>query len=272
MHINKQTKIGIFDSGLGGLTVFKSLSTKFRNQHSYIYFGDTANLPYGDKSKDSIIQYSKKIINFFLKKKVEIIIIACNSASSVALKDLQSIYNEVKIIGMIEPSVQYIVNHTNLKSISIIGTETTIKSNSYINAFSDYNYNLYSLACPLFVPLVEEGWENSGIALKVAKKYLSKFNNIKLDGLLLACTHYPLLKDTLSQSLHELGHNNILFIHSGDAITKYLESKFSFKENKSATLINLCDEFYVSDKPKRFKDLASKFLGEQINNVDLIKL
>ena len=92
------------------------------------------------------------------QKKVEIIIIACNSASSVALKDLQAIYKDINIIGMIEPSVQYITNHTNLKSISIIGTEATIKSNSYIKAFSDYNYNLYSLACPLFVPLVEEGW------------------------------------------------------------------------------------------------------------------
>lgn len=272
MHIKKQTKIGIFDSGLGGLTVFKSLSRQFRNQHSYIYFGDTAHLPYGDKSKESIIKYSKKIIDFFLNKKVEIIIIACNSASSVALKDLQAIYKDINIIGMIEPSVQYITNHTNLKSISIIGTEATIKSNSYIEAFSDYNYNLYSLACPLFVPLVEEGWENSDIALKVAKKYLSKFNNIKLDGLLLACTHYPLLKDTLNHSLKELGHNNILFIQSGEAIAKYLESKFSFIEQKSANLLKPDDEFYVSDKPQRFKDLASKFLGEQINNVDLIKL
>ncbi len=272
MHIKKQTKIGIFDSGLGGLTVLKSLSRKFRNQHSYIYFGDTAHLPYGDKSKDSIIKYSKKIIDFFLKKKVEIIIIACNSASSVALKDLQSIYKEVTIIGMIEPSVEYIVNHTNLESISIIGTETTIKSNSYVKAFSSYNYNLYSLACPLFVPLVEEGWENSDIALKVAKKYLSKFNNKKLDGLLLACTHYPLLEDTLSRSLDELGHKNVSFIQSGDAIAKYLESKFSFMKQKSATIIKKYDEFYVSDKPKRFSDLASKFLGEQINNVDLIKL
>ena len=272
MHINKKIKIGIFDSGLGGLTVFKSLSKKFRTQYSYIYFGDTANLPYGDKSKDSIIEYSKKIIDFFLKKRVEIIIIACNSASSVALKDLQSIYKNVTIIGMIEPSVEYIVNYTNLKSISIIGTETTIKSNSYIEAFSDYNYKLYSLSCPLFVPLVEEGWENSDIALKVAKKYLSKFNNIKLDGLLLACTHYPLLKDILRQSLNALGHNNIFFIQSGDAITKYLEKQFSIIPEVSSNLIMPQDEFYVSDKPKRFRDLANKFLGEKINNIDLIKL
>lgn len=272
MHINKKIKIGIFDSGLGGLTVFKSLSSKFRNQHSYIYFGDTAHLPYGDKSKDSIIKYSKKIIDFFLKKKVEIIIVACNSASSVALKDLQSIYKEVTIIGMIDPSVQYTLNHKNLKSISIIGTETTIKSNSYIDAFSDYNYTLYPLACPLFVPLVEEGWENSDIALKVAKKYLSKFNNIKLDGLLLACTHYPLLKETIRRALSELGHNNIFFIQTGDATAKYIEKNFSIIAEKAPHLIQPNDEFYVSDKPKRFRDLASKFLGEKINNIDLIKL
>ena len=195
MNQNQKIKIGIFDSGLGGLTVFKSLASTYRQSASFVYLGDLAHLPYGDKSKKSIVKYSQQIVNFFLNKAVDIIIIACNSASSVALKELQA---DVPIIGTINPSVQQVVKKFNGQSIGVIGTDTTINSQAYNKAFKDYkDYHIYSVSCPLFVPIVEEGLENSDIALLTSRMYLSKINSLSIDTLILGCTHYPMLLKTI---------------------------------------------------------------------------
>jgi len=268
MFHSKKIKIGIFDSGLGGLTVFKSLATLYRKNTSFLYLGDLAHLPYGDKSKKSIIKYSQKIVDFFIKKKVDLIIVACNSASSVALDSLQS---DVPIIGTIDPSVEAVMQQNNSKSIGIIGTETTINSKAYNKAFK--NYNIHSIACPLFVPIVEEGWENTEIAYQVATKYLSTFNSINLDTIILACTHYPMLINTLKSVFSNLGYKNLTMIDSGTAIANYLSTNLSLTQNiQSNNIIDLNDEFYVTDISHQFNELANRFLGENIPNVKLISL
>ena len=287
----KKLKIGIFDSGLGGLSVYKSLCKSFRKQISIVYLGDLAHLPYGEKSTQSIIRYSDKICTFLLEKKVDIIIIACNSASSVASKYLISkYYQKVPIIETINPSVRQVYSNIkiikdNSYSVGIIGTETTVQSQAYDNALQSYNKHtkinlkIESIACPLFVPLVEEGWENTEIAHQIATKYLSQFKN-KLDTIILACTHYPILFKTLDFVFQKLGNKNLQFINSGDAIAQELYSnnnlfkivpKLELERNKSI-YIEPNDEFYVTDTPYHFHDLANKFLGYKINNIELIAL
>jgi len=271
MFHSKKIKIGIFDSGLGGLTVFKSLATLYRKNTSFLYLGDLAHLPYGDKSKKSIIKYSQKIVDFFINKKVDLIIVACNSASSVAL---DSLHSNVPIIGTINPSIQAVIQNNNSNSIGIIGTETTINSKAYNKAFKNYkNYTIHSIPCPLFVPIVEEGWENTEIAHQVAIKYLSTFNSINLDTIILACTHYPMLINTLKSVFNTLGYQNLTMIDSGTAIANYLATELSLTKNiQMNNIVDLNDEFYVTDTSHQFNELANRFLGENIPNIKLISL
>ena len=296
MNKNQKIKIGIFDSGLGGLTVFKSLASTYRQSASFVYLGDLAHLPYGDKSKESIIKYSDKICKFLLSKKVDVIIIACNSASSVAGQYLLQKYcDKLPIIETIHPSIRAVYTHIENSdnrenySVGIIGTETTINSKAYENELIDYIKNeninidlaIKSIACPLFVPIVEEGWENTDIAHQIATKYLSQFQN-KLDTVILACTHYPILLNTLEFVFNKLGHTNLNFIESGNAIAFDLygiADHFIFKneyhlklEEKNSILVKPEDEFYITDTPHQFNELANRFLGANIHNIQLISL
>tara|TARA_B110000014_G_scaffold262690_1_gene257257 strand:+ start:3692 stop:4498 length:807 start_codon:yes stop_codon:yes gene_type:complete len=263
-------KIGIFDSGLGGLTVFKSLKDKFPSC-SFIYLGDLAHLPYGEKSSKAIINYSKKIIEFFLKHKVDLIVVACNSASSVALKTLKKEYIDVDIIGVINPSVALSVQFSKTRSIGLIGTQTTINSKSYdkqLLSLIDQKFKLHAIACPLFVPIVEEGWEDTDIAYQIATKYLIHFNNTNIDTVILGCTHYPILINTLKSVFKKLGHNKLNFIDCGEAVSLYLESQIKLNNSNS----NQSDQFYVTDTSHQFNELASKFLGYTIPKIEIISL
>ncbi len=263
-------KIGIFDSGLGGLTVFKSLKDKFPSC-SFIYLGDLAHLPYGDKSSRSIINYSKKIVEFFLKNKVDLIVVACNSASSVALKTLKKDYMGVDIIGVINPSVNLSIQCSKTQSIGLIGTQTTINSKSYntqLASLTNQSFKIHSIACPLFVPIVEEGWEETDIAYQIATKYLIHFNHTNIDTVILGCTHYPMLMNTLKSVFKKLGHNKLNFIDCGEAVSLYLESKIKLNNSNS----NQCDKFYVTDTSHQFNELASKFLGYTIPKIEIISL
>ena len=288
MEKNQKIKIGIFDSGLGGLTVLKSLRAQFGNQVSFIYVGDLAHLPYGEKSSESIIRYSDQICQFLLKKQVDVIIVACNSSSSIAGQYLFNKYHKkLLIIDTIHPSIKEVYKHIktiNKKkySVGIIGTEATINSQAYNNQFlkyiksgtKDLNLTIESIACPLFVPIVEEGWENTDIAHQIATKYLSQFKN-NLDTIILGCTHYPILINTLEFVFNKLGHKNLNFVESGHAITFEFyciyNNKLKFKQPRSI-LLSSEDEFYVTDTPYQFNNLANKFLGKEINKIQLIEL
>ena len=268
------TNIGIFDSGLGGLTVYKEIKAHFP-LHSFIYVGDLAYLPYGEKSADVIIKRSKKIVNFLLTKDIKSIIVACNSASSVALNTLKSIY-DIPILGVINSSLSLAIKTTKTNSIGVIGTQTTIYSNAYQKGLVtqqkniNKNYKLVSVSCPLFVPLVEEGWhKNKEVVYEVAFKYLKTMylQNPDIDTIILGCTHYPMLLEVLHDVLSNLGYKNLTFITNGDAIMYKINQDNIFKDAaiQQESLLNHQDKFYITDKSYNFQKLANNFLSNQIN-------
>jgi len=262
--MNNNSSIGIFDSGLGGLTVLNKIQ-ELMPQENYIYFGDTAHLPYGSKSNECIIEYSKKIAQFLIAKNVKAIIIACNSAASVAFETIKKLSN-IPIFEVITPSIIESIKLTNTNEICIIGTKTTINSKIYSKKIYKLNpkINTLEIACPLFVPIIEEGLENTKIAYEVGKLYLEKIADTNIDTIILGCTHYKIIINTLKKILP----SNIKFIASGLPLAQHLYKHCNNKNknNKGTT------KFYVSDNPKKFKKFAVKFLNNEVINTKCIEL
>jgi glutamate racemase len=259
--------IGIFDSGFGGLTVMSAVHKKFPNEN-LIYFGDTAHVPYGSKSQNTVIKFSKDIAAFLLKHKVKLIIVACNTASAFALQALQKSVN-VPVIGVIEPGAECAAASTKNGKIGVIGTEGTIKSNSYAKAIRKISKaQVFGQACPLFVPLVEEGWTNSKITHETAGIYLRPLISKKIDTLVLGCTHYPLLKNVLKKETD----GKISLIDSADAITVKVKQVLGQKGMPGASKKRGTVSFYVSDNPEKFQKIGAKFFKGAINKVKKIDL
>lgn len=259
--------IGIFDSGFGGLTVMSAIHKKFPYEN-LIYFGDTAHVPYGSKSKDAVIKFSKDIAGFLLKNNVKLIVVACNTASAFALQALQKSLN-IPVIGVIEPGAESAVSATKINKIGVIGTEGTVNSRSYYKAIKKISKAaVFEQACPLFVPLVEEGWTDNKITSEIINFYLDPLIAKKIDTLVLGCTHYPLLKTDIRKIIG----NNINLIDSADAVTlktQFLLSKYNlFSDSKKKGALS----FYVSDNPEKFKKIGSKFFSKKINKVKKINL
>ncbi len=191
--------IGIFDSGVGGLTVMREFIKKMPKE-DLIYFGDTARVPYGSKSKEIVTEYSKQIVKFLETKNVKMIVIACNTATALAFEDLKKFTN-IPIIEVITPGSISATNNTKNKKVGIIGTEATVKSGEYVKKVKglDNNISVYQQACSLFVPLVEEGWLNKDVTRQVCEEYLSALIEKDIDTLVLGCTHYPLLQDIIEK-------------------------------------------------------------------------
>jgi glutamate racemase len=257
--------IGVFDSGLGGLTVVRALKKLLPNE-SIIYFGDTARLPYGVKSNDLVKQYSIQITKFLIQKNAKIIIIACNTATATALNILKSKFSSIPIIGVIEPGVEHAILKTNNKNIGVIGTIATISSGAYKESIKkiDSEIDVISKACPLFVPFVEEGWTYGAAISEITAHYLSIFKN-NVDTLILGCTHYPLLKNIISKET-----KHITLVDSASAVAKN-----AYKRLKKNSLLNMDDkpgvlQCYVTDLPMRFEKLGNIFLGSEINNIHLV--
>ena len=257
--------IGVFDSGLGGLTVLKYLLRAFPHQ-DFIYLGDLANLPYGNKSKDKIIHYSIQCAKFLESKKVQGIIIACNTASSYALQEIKQKVS-VPIFDVISPCVKKIANSKS-KNIAILGTEKTIESRIYCQSINAINskIKIYNKACPLFVPIIEEGLENSSISMDIIDYYLQNIREKKIEKIILGCTHYPILLE----SLNHYFNNNVEILHSGPIMAESLSFLFQPKSlsisNKRIVL------YYVTDLPARFKKYGNKFLDETIQTAQLIEI
>jgi|TARA_B100002052_G_scaffold106672_1_gene98218 glutamate racemase len=256
--------IGVFDSGLGGLTVLNDLAKSFPNQ-SYIYLGDLANLPYGNKSKNNIIKCSVSCANFLIEKNVKGVIIACNTSSSYAYKKLKESLS-IPVYDVINPCAES-VSKSNLKKIAIIGTEKTIESNLYFDIIQSLNkkIQIYNVACPLFVPIVEEGLENSSIAISVINMYLKKLKKLDIEGLVLGCTHYPVL----IESLKSYFNNSIKIFKSGKALADKYEEPVASIHNKNKPVKI---KYYVTDLPDRFVKYGNKFSFQKIKKAELIKL
>jgi len=268
MAQDKNNPIGVFDSGVGGLTVVKQL-VKYLPCEDIVYFGDTARVPYGTKSTKTIERFSVENALFLLRFKVKCIVVACNTSSSIALKLLQDNF-KAPIIGVIEPGAREAISSTKAGRIGIIGTSATILSKAYESelkriAKSEFPQKYSSLktvskSCPLFVSLAEEGWLNDPVTKQVAKRYLSVFKQKKVDSLILGCTHYPLLKDVIGSVLGR----GICLVDSARQCaieTKnvlYREELLNTKKQKGVL------RFFVSDEPNKFASSGRKFLGSAI--------
>ncbi len=255
--------IGVFDSGVGGLTVVKELIHQLPNE-SIIYFGDTARVPYGIKSKETIIRFSIENILFLLKQEVKLICVACNTVSSMALPVIRGHFR-VPIVGVISPGAREAVYATKNRRIGVIGTKATINSRAYEKEIKtlDSAITVISQACPLFVPFVEEGWLNERAVEDVAKVYLKPLKDARVDTIILGCTHYPLLKAVIKKVMG----SNVVLIDSAKQVATEVKQILSndglFEQNNSKPQ----RLFYVSDGPAWFSGLAKQFLGYPVKDV-----
>ncbi|WP_461831764.1 glutamate racemase [Aquifex sp.] len=240
-------KIGVFDSGVGGLTVLKAIRNRYKNV-DIVYLGDTARVPYGIRSKETIIRYSLECADFLKEKNVDIIVVACNTASAYALERLKKEFN-IPIIGVIEPGVMEALRRTKEKKVGVIGTPATIKSEAYQNKLKKEGIEVFAKACPLFVPLAEEGLLEGEITRKVVEYYLKEFKN-KIDTLILGCTHYPLLKKEIKDFL-----NGVEVVDSSEALSLSLKSWV--KDEGESSL-----ELFFTDLSQNLHFLIKLILGK----------
>ncbi len=260
--------IGVFDSGLGGLTVVKALRKKLPNE-SIVYLGDTARVPYGNKSKITIQKYSIQIAEFLMKKNVKAIVIACNTVSALVLQELNRRI-QIPIMGVIEPGVLAAENQSKIKRIGVIGTDATIQSNAYKNLLISLNTQLkvFSQACPLLVPLAEDGWVGDDIVKQILIKYLTPLIKESIDTLILGCTHYPVFFDLISEIIGP----NIKIIDTPSEVAntffQHLKINNLLSDNKSLGKL----ECFVTDKTRSYSKIAETFLGSYLSNLHFTDL
>ncbi len=264
----QQKPIGIFDSGVGGLTVVAEVF-KLLPEENIVYFGDVGRYPYGGRSKETIQNFARQDVRFLLEHQVKFIIVACNSASSVALEEIQK-ENDIDILGVIEPGARAAVNNTGNNRIGIIGTKATIGSDSYAKAIQRRRQEtkVFSLACPLFVPLAEEGYIEKEATHLIASDYLKTLINLDIDTLVLGCTHYPLLKDVIARVMGE----RVRLIDSAEETARELAALLSLKNLLRPSGGDISHKFYVSDVPDKFSQIAERFLGRQIDNITRVDI
>ncbi|RKW35527.1 MAG: glutamate racemase [Leptotrichia sp.] len=259
--------IGVFDSGIGGLTVLKEIRKVLPNEKIF-YFGDTARVPYGEKTKELITRYSKEIVEFLLDKEVSAIVVACNTATALALEELRKTF-KIPIIGVIKAGAKTAINTTKSGNIGVIGTKATVNSKRYeeeIKKLSE-NVKVIAKACPLFVPAVEEGILDGKLVDQIIKTYLDDFEK-EIDTLILGCTHYPLLKSAIGKIYTNL---NIVDPARETALDlkEILEEKNLLKNDATK---NREVKYYVTDGKDKFKEIGIMFLDENIEKVELVKL
>ena len=257
----KNNPIGVFDSGLGGLTAVREIQ-RIMPGEDIIYFGDTGRVPYGTRSRETIIRYTKDDIDFLLRHDIKFIIAACGTASSVALPVLRDKY-DIKIMGVLESACRKAVEVTKNRRIGVIGTSGTVKSGKYGEIIKELNPDLevFSNACPMFVPLVENGYAESEAAMIIAKDYLKPLKEANVDTLILGCTHYPLLTKVISAIMGE----EVKLLSPGalaaEEAKRYLEENNLLSDREEGK-----SEFYVSDSVESFVELGGVFLGKPIES------
>lgn len=260
--------IGVFDSGIGGLTVLREIAEQLPGE-DVVYFGDTARIPYGTRSKETVIKYVLQSFRFLMTKDIKAIVIACNTASALAMEEAQKEF-DIPIIGVIEPGAKAAASITRNSKIGVIGTEGTINSQSYQRKIRKMlpSAEIIGVACPLFVPIVEEGWENSDIAYMTAKKYLLELKEHNIDSLVLGCTHYPVLRYTIDKVLE----GKVTLVNPAYETAKAL--KVLLKENNllSSKLDDGIQRFYVSDDPEKFKRIGGNILRKEIVSIEKVDI
>lgn len=260
--------IGIFDSGVGGLTVLRELARALP-QEDTIYFGDTARVPYGTKSPDTVIRYSQEIASFLMTRDIKLLVVACNTASAVALPTLRR-QLPIPVVGVIEPGARRAVEVTKSGVVGVIGTAGTIRSSAYSRAIKRLNPNISVLAkpCPLFVPLAEEGWTDNEIARLTAHQYLDELREAGVDSLVLGCTHYPLLKKIIAEAMGP----QVALVDSAEETARTVTAILQEKKLLRPAAEQGNHHYYVTDVPAGFIRVGNRFLGGKLGDVYQVSL
>ncbi len=260
--------IGVFDSGIGGLTVVRELMRQLPNE-SIIYFGDTARVPYGPKSAETVIRYSREITSFLENQGVKAVVVACNTATAHALSALREDY-DLPIVGVIEPGSRAAARATRSGNVGVIGTQGTINSRAYERAIAAAlpTAHIVARACPLFVPLVEEGWLETDATRLIASEYLGGFVDAEVDTLVLGCTHYPLLK----RAIGEVVGRQVRLIDSAEETAAQTAATLHEQGLERHDDAEPVYRFIASDVPEQFLRVGQRFLGKAIDNIETVTL
>jgi glutamate racemase len=275
--LDRNLPIGIFDSGVGGLTVYRALHERLPNER-FVYLGDTARVPYGTKSLATVERYAVENSRFLQSHGIKLLVVACNTASALALPAIRKAV-KVPVMGVIEPGARAAVEIADGQTIGVIATEATVQSHAYAQAIESMvsDVKVIERACPLFVSLAEEGWANSDVARIVAQDYLGEFKHTPIAALVLGCTHYPILRDVISETVGA----NVNLIDSGAATAHDVEELLENSNLKHDELLGLyqerrlCDDldhFYVTDAAERFAKVAERFLGSAPSILEAVEI
>ncbi len=263
--MNKNLPIGVFDSGLGGLTIVKALQRALPKE-SLVYFGDTAHLPYGDKSPELVKGYSLEIARFLLSQPVKAIIIACNTASAVAYQTVQNFAGQIPVFDVIRPAVRELLSHTSNGNVGVIATKTTIHSGVYGRQLmaARADIRVTEKATPLLVPMIEEGWLHNRVSQDVIDAYMSDTGFRGIDALILGCTHYPLIKGQIEAYFRQNAQHNVHVVDSSEAVAGYVrealaQSSLLHEGNTAAS-----HRYFLSDYTVHFQEAAKLFLNQEI--------
>lgn len=271
MQNQKEAPIGVFDSGVGGLTVAREIMRQIP-QERIVYFGDTARVPYGSKSTDTLIRYTRQIIRFLKTRGVKAIVVACNTASAVALEAVKDEL-DIPIIGVVRPGAKVAVEATKNKKIGIIGTETTVNSQMYVKLIQELEpeAEVIGKACPLFVPLVEEGWTKDPVTEEVARRYLADLQKSEIDSLILGCTHYPLLRSMVGEIMGDKVTLVNPAYETAMELKALLEKEGIANDGENKNFENPY-EFFVSDAAEKFKTFANSILPCDVTSIKQINI
>jgi glutamate racemase len=279
--LNHDLPIGIFDSGVGGLTVYRALHERLPDER-FVYLGDTARVPYGTKSLQTVERYAIENSSFLESHGIKLLVVACNTASALALPAIRQAVS-VDVVGVIEPGARAAVasskENAKAKSIGVIATEATIQSRAYARAIEKLapSIKVIERACPLFVSLVEEGWAETDVARSVATEYLQEIKAREVGTLVLGCTHYPILRQVIQETMGD----DVLLIDSGEATARDVEILLAEKNlsrravEDRARARHLCDDldhFYVTDAAERFSRVAERFLGSAPSVLEAVEV
>ena len=265
---DREKPIGIFDSGIGGLTVLKEIIREIPDEDT-IYLGDTARVPYGIRSAETVIRYAFENTRFLFSKDIKLLVVACNTASSVSLDAIVK-HTSIPVIGVIEPGAKAAVETTQKGKVGVIGTQATVQSGAYARAIQrrDAGIEVTSLACPLFVPLVEEGWIDGPIVRMIVEKYLKDIKTEGIDTVVLGCTHYPLLKGVIS----EVMGSGVTLIDSAVETSHEVHNVLKKFDLRGTQEESARREFYVTDSPERFLKVGEKFIGQTMKHIEKIDI
>lgn len=261
--------IGIFDSGIGGLTILNEVRDQLPGE-DILYLGDTARVPYGSRSKETVTRYTEEAIRFLLENDVKAVVIACNTASALALETLEDRVNGVPLFGVIQPGARGAAARTRNKKIGVIGTEATIRSQAYQTQVRRLvkDAEVIGIGCPLFVPIIEEGWQNSQMALMTTQTYLSGFSQHDIDTLILGCTHYPALWSTIRQVMGE----GVYLVNPAYETAKEVKTELRNKNLLSDKEEGGIVRYTVTDSPERFKRVGGFLMTETIYEAEKVDL